>query len=403
MTGLAQDTPNPAVNDPEAEARYLAGTGAHPKKGTPRDVPQDGLIWHYIATGDGSWVLDPANKTPTPYNRNPASEKGDFWVNPETHMPYQIVDLPDGTKGLKPVSGLDQGAPQHFETAQGLVSWGPTGDDPTPHWSLVSGTGPNPQVTNNGRSTIRVNPDGTSTVIYTDLAGQAQDQATIDATRERNRLEGRGQDVTMRGQDVTAHGQDLNAFYQQQSNLIAAAGLDETALGNAFQRDKFLQYELPRQQVADENAALLNRFQAAGTIGTYNTEHFNAGARAAAERYQGLMQSMPYRASPTFLSEFAQRAAQQQQGQDLTPYSQAAFEVHVPTMDAERQAGYAEAGVTGPPPTFEQLMAQAPSFNTLDPADLARVRRFMGIAYSPPPSLQLSGPPAGAPLAAVGV
>lgn len=333
---------------------------------------------------DGSYnVSDWGNLAPTKPSGTD-QPKSDFWVDPTSHQPYQIVDNPDGSKGLRPISGNVPGAPTAHQTPQGMVVWGPTGDDPTPHWSLIPGTGqtqPSPTLHNAGNTVLQQGPDGTIRPVYVDQAGIAKDQAAVEAERERIRIAQQQANNAARQGDV----QGFNSWY---ANYVNAAQLDETTRQNQFKIDTTLNYDMPRQQVADENAALTSRFQAANTIGQYETNRFNAGRGAAQDRWLGYMQSLPYRASPQFVQEYSQRAAQEAQGVPIgerTAYSPAALTISGPSMDAQRQAGYAEAGVTGGLPTFDQVLAKAPAFAAMDPAALKKYNDMLMFAYQPPP------------------
>jgi hypothetical protein len=237
-----------------------------------------------------------------------------------------------------------------------------------------------PTLHNAPHAVIQQLPDGSTRVVYTDTAGIAQDQAAIDAKNQeledaRNRTR------------IQAGQADTQAFNSYWSNIINASQQDETAQQNAFTRDYRLLYELPRTQVADENQARLNQYQAAANQGTYETGRYNAGTTAADSRVRAMLETLPYRASPQFASEFAARRAQEAARQPLTPYSADAFRLPAPDLEGARQAGYAQAGVTGGLPSFEQLLQRTPAFATMSPEELKRLQLQMSLAYVPPPSL----------------
>lgn len=238
----------------------------------------------------------------------------------------------------------------------------------------------NPTLHNAGSTVLQQQPDGSVRPVYIDQAAIARQQAEIDDARNRTQI------AAQQAANQAMQG-NVSAFNGWWNNYLQAAQGDETAQQNAFTRDRTLLYDLPRQQVADENQARLNQYQAAANQGTYETGRFNAGRGAAQDRVMAMMQTLPYRASPAFAQQFAQRRAQESSGQPLTPYSADAFTFQAPNFNAERQAGYAEAGVTGGLPDFESLLRRTPAFATMDPEELRRIQAHLNLAYVPPPSL----------------
>lgn len=367
---------------PEYEPTNQPGTASEgydpfaPNPPAPRVFQdKDGRWWIFNPTKPEGQQLTPATvngqqlvASPDPKNAQIATVNG---------VPGQIVQDAQGNATFRPLGGAPGAPPPTIHSDAGTLAWNAQAGE----FQLIAGTEPrqpNPQIVQSGNVTGRINPDGTFTPIYTNAAGVAKDQAAIDAENRRLQIQADAEARMGRGQDI----QGFNSYW---ANLINASQADEQAQQNSFTRDTRLLYDLPRQQLADENAALQSRYQTAGTIGQYETGRFNAGRGAANDRVMAMLQTLPYRASPQFAQQFAQRRAQEAGGQPLTPYTADAFQFKAPDLNAERQAGYAEAGVTGGVPSFEQLLARSPAFATADPAEIKRIRDQLLFAYQPAP------------------
>lgn len=335
---------------------------------------QDGSWWEYdprrpegqrfspATTANGQQiggVKPPADKAPSlirDRNGNPIG----YWDPDKPQTPVYFDQAAMGSQVPTPLGGG-----YIWNPANKQVEYLPT--QPTPQ---------NPTLHNAGNTVLQQLPDGSVRPVYTNLPGIAKDQAAIDAENRRLQLQAQAEQRMGRGQDI----QGFNSYW---ANLINASQADEQAQQNAFTRDTRLLYDLPRQQLADENAAQQAQYQTASTIGQYETGRFNAGRGAANDRVMAMLQTLPYRASPQFAQQFAQRRAQEAAGEKLTAYTPEAFTFRAPDLNAERQAGYAEAGVTGGVPNFEELLARSPAFATMDPEELRKIRMNLSLAYVP--------------------
>lgn len=333
-------------------------------------------------------VADWGNLAPTrPTGNEPP--KGDIWNDPKTGRPYQVIEAADGSKHLVPVEGTPSQVPIPLGNGGYVVNPATGAMEYLPPQPTPQGIGYQPM----GNTVLQTLPDGTVRPVFVDQAAIARQQAELEDARTRTALQ--GQQVYQQGQQQQGQQAYQNAQLEQQSfnnywnNVIAASQADESAQQNAFTRDYRLLYELPRTQVADENQARLNQYQAAASQGTYETGRFNAGQNAADARVRQLMETLPYRASPQFAQQFATRRAQEAQRQPLTPYTADAFTFRAPDFEGARRAGYAEAGVQpGGLPSFEALLQRTPAFATMSPEELKRLQMQMSFAYAPPPPVK---------------
>lgn len=362
----------------------FAPPATHPPAGTRYQVVSNGIIYTYIANGYGSGSLDPQSPphavAATNTNRAPQIIR-----DPKTGRPLGYWD-PDQPDAVIPFPDTQTNQPTPLG---GGYVWNPAAGngagavEELPPQQPAQGYG----IHTAGNVTFQTRPDGSVVPVYTDRAAIAARQAELEDARARTQIAGQQADTSRWQAETAAQQGNLSAFNSYYNNLIAASQADETAQQRGFERDVKTLYDLPRQQMADQNQALLNQYTAAGQRGTYETGVFGAGRQAAADRVRTQMDLLPYKAGPQFGAEFAQRRQQEAAGQALTPYSQGAIMMPQPDLEAERTAGYREAGVTGPLPSFDDLLRRSPSFATTDPEELARLQRHLMLSYVPPAGL----------------
>ena len=322
-----------------------------PTPGSTRWRLEGGYLIQDVANADGIWSVN-TNVPPVKWTGEPPGEK----------------------------------APSHFTTPQGEAMWVPEANA----WRIIGGTEPKaaPSTYHEYGGVLYEFPgDGSPPKpAIVDQAAIAERQAKAEADAraeaERNRQFNLNYGLSQ-NQDTRAA---LQLIRQLENDRLAAetsaATLEETQRNNRFNQQYKAFVDLPYQQVQDERAAQTARLGAAAQAGTYAAQRASEGRQAGQDAVSTILQTLPYRVRPEWNQQFLAAHNAEMAGQPIPAYTEAALGFQAPDLEGARQAASAQAQAALP--SYDQLVAGAPQFPGMDPAQMARYQRMLlGLPYEP--------------------
>lgn len=334
---------------PDPFGALPGGSTNHPPAGTPRDtVGSNGWTYHWVANGQGGWVIDEQRPaTPTAATRPPAEThpKNQVWVDQTTNTPYILVTDDEGNvNDVKPLPGFQpqtgwtyreqDGGLIAVPTQPGMVN--PATNRPyEPQWVIA----PDQELRNQRAAQAAAQVRASNAQV----ASSEQSQAIAQAQEQRQR------DIYSR--DTT----------RQQYLDDRQLALDAAAQAQDYWKQRLnLGYEMPRQYVGDVNAARVNQVQEAERALLTATQRQTALRTAGQDALEMTQWNLAHAVGPAAQQTFANVGAHP----GAMP-NQAAFLRPLPDMQAifEQARGRAGAEI----PTYEQQLARTAPYGVYRP------------------------------------
>lgn len=327
---------------PSPEAINAVGgigqSGAHiPAPGTKRDQPVGNRVWHYVATGDGSWTIDPQN----PYTDHDPSKE------------------PTARQEAPPVIGDDRTGKWAYNQQTGKY------DIP-----VLAATPPNWTMHQLGDGTlIAVNPQDPSkyaVIANPTPAQQAQVAATLAQTQAQT-AQSQAQTQASGVNSAVAVNTDARATQKQNYDQYAADIAQRISIGEMSDKQGMqamtewvrLNYEQPRQAVADANSARTAQINAASVQQQSNLSRENTAQQAGTSAVNDAQFAAQHGVNPDFYQ------ARDEMIRDPQHYQPRDTSLPMPNFGQIRAQG--EQGVRDRVAPFEQTNAQQQPYGTFVP------------------------------------